>query len=259
METLVNQGIDHLHLCDCEFNIPEYLAKEVCMEIVNRGLGGKVRWYTYASPGPFSRELALLVKAAGCAGINFGVDSGCDRMLQILGRDFCVEDLRSTARFCREEGIVFMYDLLLGAPGETRESLKETIQTMKEISPERVGAALGVRIYSNTKLANMVHKEGVLADNPNLHGITRGNEDFSAPIFYLSQRLGDDASQYLSSLVGNDERFFLHNPEAGDKNYNYDDNATLVEAIRSGYRGAFWDILRRLPDTQRNSVETDRD
>ena len=259
METLVNQGIDHLHLCDCEFNIPEYHAKEVCVEIVNRELGGKVRWYTYASPVPFSRELALLVKAAGCAGINFGVDSGCDRMLQILGRDFCVEDLRSTARFCREEGIVFMYDLLLGAPGETRESLKETIQTMKEISPERVGAALGVRIYSKTKLADMVQKEGPLADNPNLHGITQENGDFSAPIFYLSQRLGDDAPQYLSSLVGNDERFFLHNPEAADKHYNYDDNATLVEAIRSGYRGAFWDILRRLPDIQRNSVEANRD
>jgi len=209
-----------------------------------------VRWYTYASPVPFSRELAYLVKKAGCAGINFGVDSGCDRMLQIMGRDFCVEDLRSTARSCHEEGIVFMYDLLLGAPGETRESLQETIQTMKEISPDRVGAALGVRIYRKTKLADMVHGEGPLADNPNLHGIIGGNDDLSAPIFYLSQHLGDDASQYLPRLVGNDEHFFLQNPEAGDRNYNYDDNAILVKAIKSGCRGAFWDILRRLSDTE---------
>ena len=34
--------------------------------------------------------------------------------------------------------------------------------------------------------------------------------------------------------------------QADDSNYNYNDNLILVEAIRSGYRGAFWDILRRL-------------
>jgi len=250
MQALVDQGIDHVHLCDSEFNIPEHHAKEVCMEIINRGLGERVRWYAYASPVPFSQELASLLRGAGCAGINFGADSACDRVLRILGRDFCVKDLRSTARFCREAGIVFMYDLLLGAPEETRQSLKETIQTMKEISPDRVGAALGVRVYHKTKLAEMVHKEGPLLDNHNLYGITQGNDDFSAPTFYLSRHLGDDAAQYLSQLVGNDERFFLHNPEAGNKNYNYDDNATLMKAIKSGCRGAFWDILRRLPKTQ---------
>ena len=248
IEALLKQGVDHFHLCDSEFNIPDSHAEEVCTEIISRGLGEKVRWYTYASPAPFSRELARLMKKAGCVGINFGVASGCDRMLKALGRDFSVDDVRTTAKVCREEGLVYMYDLLLGGPGETRESLKETVETMKEISPDRVGAAMGVRIYPKTKLADMVFAEGSLMDNSNLHGTTEGNDEFTAPLFYLSHNLGDDAPQYLSSLVGNDERFFLHNPEAGDKNYNYDDNMVLVNAIKKGYRGAFWDILRRLAD-----------
>ena len=250
IEALLNQGVDYFHLCDSEFNIPDSHAKEVCTEIIGRGLGGKVRWYTYASPAPFSRELASLMKRAGCVGVNFGVDSGCDWMLQALGRDFRVDDVRSTAKVCREEGLVCMYDLLLGGPGETRDSLKETVETMKIISPDRIGAAMGVRVYSKTKLADMIYREGPLNGNANLHGTTEGNGDFTAPLFYLSQDLGDDALQYLSNLVGNDERFFLHNPEAGDKNYNYDDNAVLVNAIKNGYRGAFWDILRRLADKQ---------
>ncbi len=248
IEALLNQGVDYFHICDSEFNIPHSHAEDVCTEIISRRLGEKVRWYTYASPAPFSRELASLMKRAGCVGINFGVDSGCDRMLQALGRDFCVEDVRSTARSCREEGLVCMYDLLLGGPGETRESLKETVETMKKISPDRIGAAMGVRVYSKTKLADMIYREGPLEGNVNLHGIIEGNDEFTAPLFYLSQHLGDDALQYLSRLVGDDERFFLHNPEAGDKNYNYDDNIVLVNAIKNGYRGAFWDILRRLAD-----------
>lgn len=251
IEALLAQGVDCFHLCDSEFNIPAPHARGVCAEIAGRGLGDRIRWYTYASPAPFSRELGSLMKRAGCVGINFGVDSGCDDMLATLGRDFRVEDVRRTAAICRQEGLVCMYDLLLGGPGETRESLRRTVEVMKEISPDRVGASLGVRVYDGTALADMVRREGPLAGNRNLHGFIKGNGDFALPLFYISDRLGDDAAAYLSELVGNDERFFLHNPDAGDRNYNYDDNMVLVNAINDGYRGAFWDILRRLSEGQR--------
>ena len=251
LETLLGQGIDHFHLCDSEFNIPEHHAEEVCNEIAGRGLGDKVRWYTYACPAPFSRELAHLMKRAGCVGVNFGVDAGCDRMLKTLGRDFSVEDVHRTARLCREAGITFMYDLLLGGPGETKESLRETVETMKQISPDRIGAAMGIRVYPKTKLADMVYQEGPMQANRNLHGSIGPDNEFVAPVFYLSDQLGDDARQYLADLVDGDERFLLHTPEAGDKNYNYDDNMVLVRAIRQGHRGAFWDILRRLSEEKR--------
>ena len=126
-------GIDHLHFCDSEFNIPEDHARDICLELMRRGLGDKIRWYAYASPVPFSQELAALCRKAGCAGIDFGVDSGSDGMLRRLGREFSVADLSRTAEVCHHEGIVFMYDLLLGGPGETRESMRETIETMKRL------------------------------------------------------------------------------------------------------------------------------
>jgi radical SAM superfamily enzyme YgiQ (UPF0313 family) len=247
IEALIELGIDHLHLCDSEFNIPEQHAREVSLEMVERGLGDKLRWYTYASPGGFSQELASLFRRAGCVGINFGVDSGCDRMLRSLGRDFSVEDLSQTADACRKEDIVSMYDLLLGGPDETRQSLRETIETMKRISPNRVGAPLGVRVFPHTKLAELVRKQGPLNANPSLHGSVSGNDNFFAPIYYISSILGSDAFEYLAELVDGDERFFFSGTAAGaDKNYNYNENTILVNAIKAGYRGAFWDILRRI-------------
>jgi len=249
IEALLDMGIDHLHLCDSEFNIPEQHARDACLELVARGLGDKLRWYTYATPAGFSQELAALFRRAGCAGINFGVDSGCDRMLRSLGRDFSVEDLSQTADACRKEGIVSMYDLLLGGPGETRQSLRETIETMKRISPNRVGASMGVRVFPQTKLAELVRKQGPLNKNPSLHGSVSGNDSFFAPIYYMSSSLGPDAFEYLAKLVDGDERFFFFGTAAGaDKNYNYNDNTVLVNAIQAGYRGAFWDILRRISE-----------
>jgi radical SAM superfamily enzyme YgiQ (UPF0313 family) len=247
MESLLKAGIDYFHFCDSEFNLPPSHAEQVCLEIIHRGLGDKVNWYAYASPVPFTEEMAALFQRSGCRGINFGVDSGHDRMLRLLGRDFRLEDLRRTAAICHQQGLVFMYDLLLGGPGETRETLQQTVEVMKELSPLRVGAALGVRIFPGTELSNIVRTMGPLHNNPSLQGSVDGNEQFFAPIFYLSAALGEDAPQYLADLIGEDERFFFMSPpEAGGRNYNYNENTLLVEAIRRGYKGAFWDILRRI-------------
>jgi len=247
IEALLKMEIDHFHFCDSEFNLPPAHARDVCLEIIRRGFGAKIRWYAYCSPVPFSEELAVLFERAGCAGINFGVDSANDQMLRTLGRDFTVEEVVRTAQLCHHQGIIFMYDLLLGGPGETRDSLRETIKTMKRLSPSRVGTSLGIRIYPGTALAAMVRKQGPIEQNPNLQGARdKLDKTFFAPIFYLSSALGEDAPEYLASLIAGDERFYSNFPNAGNKNYNYNENILLVQAIRDGYRGAFWDILRRL-------------
>jgi radical SAM superfamily enzyme YgiQ (UPF0313 family) len=249
-EVLLASRIDHFHLCDSEFNIPSDHAAAVCEELKRRGLGARARWYTYATPAGFTVELARAMREAGCVGVNFGADSGDDRMLGELGRDFKVPDLRDTARACRTAGLVFMYDLLLGGPGETRESAARTIELMKGISPDRVGVSLGVRIYKGTGLAKFVGEAGPMTENANLRGAVRDNADFLAPVFYLSADLGEDAAHYVAQLVGGDQRFFFPTAEAGTESYNYSDNDRLVDAIKRGYRGAYWDILRRLAERE---------
>jgi len=246
IELLLAQGIENIHICDSEFNYPYEHAHAICREIIDRGLGSRLRWYAYCSAVPFDEELAQLFLQSGCAGVNFGVDSASDRMLKTLGRDYSSEDVARTAEICRRESLVFMYDLLLGGPGETRDSLKETIEAMKCMLPHRVGASLGVRVYPNTKLAKMILQQGPIETNLNLHG--KRDRMFLAPVFYLSSELGNDASQYLEALIGRDERFMFMAANASSNNYNYNANTVLVDAIRGGYRGAFWDILRRLGD-----------
>ncbi len=248
MEMLLAKGVDNLHLCDSEFNLPYDHAIEICKEIIGRGLGQKLSWYAYLSPVPFSEELARLMSKAGCKGIDFGADHGDDRMLKNLGRRFGAAELVDTAKICHKYEIPFMYDLLLGGPGENRESITKAISLMKEIGPSRVGISAGIRIYPGTRLAEIALEEGVHEDNANLRGVVK--PDFFAPIFYVSKDLGDDLIPLITSLVQGDERFFFGGSEDTEVNYNYNDNSILMEAIRRGYRGAFWDILRRLAEQQ---------
>jgi radical SAM superfamily enzyme YgiQ (UPF0313 family) len=239
LERLLEQGIDHLHTCDSEFNVPEWHATAVCQEIVRRGLGGRLHWYAYCSPGPFSTELAGLMRQAGCVGINFGVDNGDGAMLRRLRRGFGPEDIVNAARRCREAGIITMFDLLLGSPGETRESLTRTIELMREAAPDRVGVALGARVYPGTALADLV-AEADLTPGP------RAGPAPPAPVFYLEPKVAPFAAQFLDELIGDDPRFLFFDPARPERNYNYNANQRLEEAIKQGHRGAYWDILRRI-------------
>jgi radical SAM superfamily enzyme YgiQ (UPF0313 family) len=234
---LLEQGIDHLHTCDSEFNLPERHAIEICREIVRRGLGDRLRWYAYCAPTPFSWELAQLMREAGCVGVNFGADHGDAAMLRRLGRAYTPEDILVATRRCREAGMVVMLDLLLGAPGETQEGIARTIELMQRAAPERVGISLGVRVYPGTRLADMVlaePKEGLV-----------GGEDPAEPLFFLEPAIAPDAFSWLDERIGDDPRFLFFDPSKPKQNYNYNANQRLVEAIAEGYRGAYWDILRR--------------
>jgi radical SAM superfamily enzyme YgiQ (UPF0313 family) len=237
LEQLAAQGIDVLHTCDSEFNIPERHALEVCGEMIRRGLGGKIRWYAYCSPAPFSRELARAMRKAGCAGIDFGADHGSAAMLTKLGRDFDPTDICNATRWTKDEGMAVMLDLLLGSPGETKESIEQTVEMIGKAGPDRAGVSLGVRIYPGTELARRVksadHAKGLI-----------GGRDASDPLFFLEPEIAEDVFEWLNHLIGDDKRFLFFDPSRPNQNYNYNSNQRLVEAIQRGYRGAFWDILR---------------
>lgn len=243
IKNLHEQGIDHLHTCDSEFNIPEEHALEICREISENELGEKLRWYAYCSPVPFSRELAMEMRRAGCAGINFGIDSGDDRMLRRLKRSFTTEDIIRTVQICRETGIVTMLDLLLGAPGENEESIRNTVEFVRRTEAERVGISAGVRVYPGTALSEMI-ASGTL--DKGFFTRTEIKKDLSEPLFFIEPALGQGMFELLDRLIGNDERFFFFDPAKPAQNYNYNANQRLIDAIAKGYRGAYWDILRRL-------------
>jgi len=246
---LLSQGIDVLHLCDGEFNIPGHHAYKVCEEFIRRSFGNRLRWYTYMSIVPFDEKLAAAMKKAGCVGIDFTTDSASPVMLKTYGHRYLPKDIASAVRLCKENGITVMLDLLLGGPGETPETVAETINFIKEIGPDCVGAPLGVRIYPGTKVAAMVYDEGNLETNPNIKRKYEGAVDFFKPTFYISALLGERPARLVKDLIDGDRRFFepMEESAAADKtDHNYNANMELAEAIRKGARGAYWDILRRI-------------
>jgi radical SAM superfamily enzyme YgiQ (UPF0313 family) len=254
IESLLSQGVDVLHTCDAEFNIPRSHAMAVCEELNRRSLGERVRWYAYLAVTPFDAEMAAAMRKAGCAGINFTGDSASERMLRTYCQPHRSNDLANAVRLCRENGIKVMIDLLLGGPGETPLTAAETIDFIKRIDPDCAGTSMGIRIYPGTGMEDAVKVEGPLETNPGLRRTYAGPVDFFRPTFYISPQLGPEPARLVKDLIADDERFFAptaEQPDAEATDHNYNDNTELAEAIAAGERGAYWDILRRLRRTHK--------
>ncbi len=249
IESLAARGIDVLHTCDAEFNIPRRHAMAVCEELIRRSLGERVRWYAYLAVKPFDAELAQTMRKAGCVGINFTGDSASNVMLRAYHQPHRSEDLATAVRLCRENGMKVMIDLLLGGPGETPQTVAETIHFVKQIDPDCAGASLGIRVYPGTDMVGALRGQGPLGRNPGLRRKYTGEIDLFQPTFYISPALGPEPARLVKDLTGGDQRFFepmAEQPGAEATDHNYNDNTELVEAIRKGARGAYWDILHQL-------------
>ena len=253
VQALFAQGVDVLHLCDAEFNLPREHAIDVCDEMIRRGLGTKVQWYAYLAVVPFDAELARQMRLAGCVGINFTSDSAHPAMLSVYRQPHTKNDLAQAVRLCREQGMAVMLDMLLGGPGETPETLAESVAFFRSIEPDCVGAGLGVRVYPNTGMAARLAMEGPLDSNPAIRRRYEGPVDFLRPTFYIATSLGERPARLVRDLIAGDQRFFPPEEEGdlgtgaeAQHDHNYNANQSLCDAIAAGARGAYWDILRKM-------------
>jgi radical SAM superfamily enzyme YgiQ (UPF0313 family) len=253
VESLLSQDIDVLHLCDSEFNVPRDHAFATCEELNRRSLGDKVRWYAYLSPTPFDANLARAMAQAGCVGIDFTGDSGSELMLRTYRQQHTREDLAAAVKLCRMNDIKVMIDLLLGGPGETPRTVRETIDFIKQINPDCAGAALGLRVYPGTALEQIVSEELKNPANSSVRRKYSGPVNLLKPTFYISPVLGERPAELVRDLINGDKRFFepalevdLRTAEDDATNYNYNENLLLTQAIQKGARGAYWDILNQL-------------
>jgi radical SAM superfamily enzyme YgiQ (UPF0313 family) len=242
IESLADQGIYAIHINDSEFNLDVNHAIAFCQEMIVRRMNDRVEWYAYGMPSPFPESLARHMKEAGCRGMNFGTDSASEKMLRILMRTFRPKHIVECVNLAKRYGLRHIIEILFGAPGETAETIKETIDFLKKLDPERVSVTAGLRVFPGTRLEEMVRKEGFTPDNPNLFGAIEDNENLLKPVFYLPACIAPNPLEYIAEVIGDDARFFGVNTDR----FNYNANDLLVEAISRGERGAYWMILSSL-------------
>jgi radical SAM superfamily enzyme YgiQ (UPF0313 family) len=146
-------GFREFYFVDNTFNVPPAYAKELCRKIIATELG--LDWWAIVYPKWVDPELVELMSKAGCTQVSLGFESGSAPVLRQLNKRFdCAEVVMIAAMF-RDAGIKRHGFLLLGAPGETRDSVEESLVFADGMNLDALKVTVGLRIYPQTPLARM--------------------------------------------------------------------------------------------------------
>lgn len=126
-------GIRHFFIVDSVFNLPPRHAKAVCREMIARGF--RTPWTCYANPLGFDEELAELMAAAGCAGVEIGSDSGSNEILDRLKKGFHVDQIHAIHDLCTAVGIPDCHTFILGTTGESLADVRGTLDFCRDLDP----------------------------------------------------------------------------------------------------------------------------
>lgn len=130
-EIVFDYGFDLVNVVDDLLTFKIRRVFEFCDEIISRGI--KVKWTAFARVDTVTKELLEKMKEAGCIFILYGVESGNQKILDLTKKKLTLEKIRKGVSLSNEVGITTLSSFILGLPGETKETIKESLEFGKSL------------------------------------------------------------------------------------------------------------------------------
>ena len=137
-------------------------AKTICRSLIDERLN-TVPWITIHGirAGDTDLELLKLMKQAGCKRVGFGVESGNQRILDSIKKKQTIDEVRRAFDNSRKAGLETMGFFIFGLPGETAETMDDTIQLALELEPDMANFMIAAP-YPGTEMYDVVLQNGRL-------------------------------------------------------------------------------------------------
>ena len=162
-ELKVKAGVRHFDFVDSTFNSPPGHALQVCEAISRRHLDVHLDTTNF-TPATASPELLSAMKRAGFRTLGITAESASDPVLERLEKGFTAAKVREVAERVERHGIRTLWIFLVGGPGETPETVEETLEfaRWRLQRGDAVYMTVGLRIYPGTTLHRIAIAEGVV-------------------------------------------------------------------------------------------------
>lgn len=214
---------------DDSFAVGRRRMEELCTALERHAPG--VAWTCTAHPAHLDHDILRRMKAAGCGGIDIGMESGDPEMLLRIGKGVTVERVLDVLAWARDVGLHMVLNIMFGWPDETTEHLRTTLAFMERAAP----------------LAGAFNARGVLVPYPETRIYEENHAQFGftdwwvrePPIAYEpfpTRWSTDEVMRAYASDAALDRNFFRHPPEV---------LALIREALELKARHTFRAVLRQ--------------
>jgi anaerobic magnesium-protoporphyrin IX monomethyl ester cyclase len=131
IEQILSYGLTRINIADDLFTSDREKVHEVCEEIRRRKLS--LTWTAFSRVNTVDKETLRLMRETGCDCISFGIESGNQEMLKRVRKGITLDQARKAVALCKEAGILPHASFMVGLPGETPETLKDTAEFSKSL------------------------------------------------------------------------------------------------------------------------------
>jgi anaerobic magnesium-protoporphyrin IX monomethyl ester cyclase len=127
-------AIDHVFFIDATLNVPRRQFKKMLEMMIRNQYG--FDWHCFFRCDQTDEETIWLMKEAGCKGVFLGLESANETVLNNMDKTAHKEDFYRTMPWFKAAGLRQMISVLVGFPGETIESFRESLEFIEEIEPD---------------------------------------------------------------------------------------------------------------------------
>ena len=133
LEQLYRKGITFFFVSDDTFTMREDRVIEICRKIIDKEL--KISWFAISRVNHVTEEMLYWMRKAGCIQISYGVESGSEKIRGTMNKNINTADIKKAFALTARYGIVARAYFIYGAPGESLETIQESIDLIHQIKP----------------------------------------------------------------------------------------------------------------------------
>jgi len=150
-------GAEGVAFQDDTFTFDRKRAMEICDGMIERKIN--LPWGCGTRADVVTKEVLAKMSKAHCNETMFGVESGCQRMRDTLKKRVSTEQCENAVKWAKEVGMFVTVSVILGYPGETKETLQETLDFVRRVEPDDVWLCHATP-YPGTDLRALVESKG---------------------------------------------------------------------------------------------------
>lgn len=160
-QRVIAHGFKEIYLADDGFTTNMTRAKKVCDLLIKNNI--KIDWCTLNGIRADRVDLELLekMKQAGCYRIYLGVESGNQDVLDTIKKGTTLEHLENAVAWGKKAGLEVVGYFMLGLPGDTEETMQQTIDFAKKLNLDLAKASITIPLPA-TEMYNDLDQEGLI-------------------------------------------------------------------------------------------------
>jgi len=151
-------GAEGISFHDDTLTLDRKRMLDICDEIINRKIS--LPWGCQTRVDQVSKEVLAKMRKAQCNEVSFGVESGCQKILDAVKKRVSIEQCEEAVKWAKEEGLFVAVSSIIGYPGETKETMKQTLDLIHRIEPDDVWLCLATP-YPGTELRALIESMGL--------------------------------------------------------------------------------------------------